>query len=602
MAGRTVNIRDLVDSERLAVQIADLWDRWNKARDNWLTEKRELRNYIFQTSTRDTSNRKLPWKNSTTTPKICQIRDNLHANYMAALFPNENWLTWRGNDRKAEEKGKRTIIQEYMRNKTEASTFRGTVSQLIYDWIDYGILHSTTEYVKDSHKDPISGEEIMQYCGPKLVRIDPKDIVFNLMAASYDDSPKIIRSLKSLGDIARDMETNPALGYMAPVFTKMLDNRKIISSMDRVDAARNEAFQIDGFGNIFDYFSSGMVEVLEFFGDIWDEENGELLSNYVITVVDRCHVLRKQKIPGWNTHKFRSCGWRLRPDSLLSMGPLDNLVGMQYRIDHLENLKADVFDLIAHPVMKIKGFVEDFEYGPGERIVCGDDGDVAFMPPDTTALNADMQIRILEDKMEEFAGAPRQAMGIRTPGEKTATEVQILDNASGRIFQNKTNYLEQMWLEPTLNDMLEVSRQSLDGTDIIRVLDDEVDVALFKQITREDITANGRLRPIGARHFATKANLLQNFLALAASPAASDPAVNVHISGKGIAEMIEELSGLSRFELVSPNIRVAEQLETQKLVNAGSEAIATETQIPAGVTADESMQEDMNAPPDQLAP
>jgi hypothetical protein len=41
------------------------------------------------------------------------------------------------------------------------------------------------------------------------------------------------------------------------------------------------------------------------------------------------------------------------------MGPLDNLVGMQYRIDHLENLKADVFDLIAFPPLKIKGYVED---------------------------------------------------------------------------------------------------------------------------------------------------------------------------------------------------------------------------------------------------
>jgi hypothetical protein len=27
------------------------------------------------------------------------------------------------------------------------------------------------------------------------------------------------------------------------------------------------------------------------------------------------------------------------------MGPLDNLVGLQYRIDHLENAKADALDL-----------------------------------------------------------------------------------------------------------------------------------------------------------------------------------------------------------------------------------------------------------------
>lgn len=38
-------------------------------------------------------------------------------------------------------------------------------------------------------------------------------------------------------------------------------------------------------------------------------------------------------------------GWRYRPDNLWAMGPLDNIVGMQYRIDHLENLKADAMDL-----------------------------------------------------------------------------------------------------------------------------------------------------------------------------------------------------------------------------------------------------------------
>ena len=47
-------------------------------------------------------------------------------------------------------------------------------------------------------------------------------------------------------------------------------------------------------------------------------------------------------------------GWRPRPDNLYAMGPLDNLVGMQYRIDHLENLKSDVFDQIAYPILKIR--------------------------------------------------------------------------------------------------------------------------------------------------------------------------------------------------------------------------------------------------------
>jgi hypothetical protein len=149
------------------------------------------------------------------------------------------------------------------------------------------------------------------------------------------------------------------------------------------------------------------------------------------------------------------CGWRLRTDNLWAQGPLDQLVGMQYRIDHLENLKADVFDLIAYPVMVVYGnTVEEFEYEPGATIFVGDEGKVEFLRPDATALQADMQIAELMGRMEELAGAPKQAMGIRTPGEKTKYEVQTLENAAGRIFQSKVSWFERNILEPLLNGML----------------------------------------------------------------------------------------------------------------------------------------------------
>lgn len=583
---RTLTFKDITEPANLASNIANKYTQWNADRQEWLSEARERRNYIFQTSTRDTSNSTLPWKNSTSTPKLCQIRDNLHANYMAALFPNENWLTWRGGDPQSEEAEKRLVIQSYMRNKTELSDFRATVSQLVYDWIDYGNAIGTVEWVRSVHKNELD-EEIVDYVGPKIVRTSMVDIVFNLLSSSFEDSPKIVRVIKSLGDIKKDITDKPELGYEKDILDKMLTLRQHVASMDSSDIEKTDGFQVDGFGSIVEYFSSGMVEILEFYGSLYDETTGELLDNHVITVVDRTFVIRNQPIPGWNKNKFRHVGWRLRPDNLYAMGPLDNLVGMQYRIDHLENLKADVFDLIAHPVQVIKGFVEDYSYGPGVRIVAGDDGSVDWDRPPDNSLTADLQIDVLERRMEEFVGAPKQAMGIRTPGEKTKFEVQTLENASGRIFQNKVSYFEQRFLEPLLNDMLEVARRNLSGADTIRILDDEVDVALFQDITQEDLIANGRLQPIGARHFATQANMLQNFVQLAGSPLGQDPAVNTHLSGKKVAQMIEELLGIEKFGLYGDNIRLIEAIESEKLKQAGQQTIDVEGQTPAGVTADE---------------
>jgi hypothetical protein len=241
---------------------------------------------------------------------------------------------------------------------------------------------------------------------------------------------------------------------------------------------------------------------------------------------------------------------------------------MQYRIDHLENLKADVFDQIAYPIMKIRGDVEDFDFEPGSRIYMGEEGDVGYLMPDSTALNADFQIQNLEGKMEMMAGAPREAMGIRSAGEKTAFEVQQLMTAAGRIFQHKTAHFERVFLEPILNAMLEAARRNMDYADTVRVLNEDSGLFFFEQITKEDIKANGKIVPMGARHFAERAQRIQNLTQLYQIKL-SDPTIAAHMSGKEFARILAD--ELGEPALFGENITVVEQLQTQR--------VATEAQV-----------------------
>ena len=577
MAGRTQDFSEFIGTpDALAVAISNKYLDYDKYRRVWVEEKKELRNYLFATDTSKTTNATLPWKNSTTTPKLTQLRDNLHANYMAALFPNDDWMLWEGDDEDAEAEDKRKVIAAYMKNKLRTSNFINIISAMVYDFIDYGNVFGTSEYVNETRTDEETGEVYPGYVGPKAVRISPYDILINPTASSIEYSPKIIRTIKSIGEVAADIKDHPEWGYLDKVFDGVVNTRRNFSGMSVNDFNKTEGYQIDGFGNIVDYYNSGYIELLELQGDIYDMEKGELLKNRIITICDRQKIIRNIPNPSWRGNSIRHAGWRLRPDNLYAMGPLDNLVGMQYRIDQLENLKADVFDLIAHPVMKVKGFVEVFNYGPGEKVFVGEDGDVDMIRPDGTALNADMQIQLLENKMEEMAGAPRQAMGIRTPGEKTAFEVQTLDNAASRVFHNKVAYFERNFLEPLLNDMLELSRRNMEISDVVRVVDDEFGAALFETITPEDLSARGKIRPVGARHFAARANQFQNLLNLMNSAVGQDTAVNVHISGVKTAQVIEELLDIEKFNLVQPNIRIAEQLDTQRMMNAGQQQMQQE--------------------------
>lgn len=582
-----IEIRDVIgDPDGLAAQISNLYTTWQSFRATWLDRTKEAREYVFATDTRSTTNSSNPWKNSTHIPKLCQIRDNLHANYMATLFPNDNYMRWEGYDESSELRDKRMKIEAYMANKNRLSGLRTTVSQLVYDWIDYGNVFAMPVFVAEYKKDPNTGEKYPIYVGPKLQRISPLDIVFDPTAISFEKAPKIIRELRNFGSLLSDCEEKPELQYLKEALDKAKRSRDAIAGYAEGDFQKNDGFAMDGFSSWWHYFSSSSVEVLHYYGDIYDPETGKLYKDHLVSVIDRCWVVRNIPNDSWQgAAPIRHCGWRLRPDNLYAMGPLENLIGMQYRIDHLENAKADAFDFILHPVIKIKGYVEEFAYAPGERIICSEEGDVDFMHPDVTMLNADTQIAIYEAKMEEMAGAPKQAMGFRTPGEKTAFEVQILENAANRVFINKTSYFEEMFLEPLLNDMLELARRNLNEEDVVRVLDDATGAILFESISREDLTANGKIRPIGARHFAQNATILQNILGIYSSGLGQDQAVMAHISGKKIAEAVQYLANLDKFDLVGDNIRVIEQAETQSAVQA-AQSVAMQEQMavdPEGV-------------------
>jgi hypothetical protein len=80
MVGTVLDIRNVISSDNLAVEIANKWREWVELRRPWIEQTKELRNYIYATDTKTTGNAALPWSNTTTTPKLTQINDLLHAN------------------------------------------------------------------------------------------------------------------------------------------------------------------------------------------------------------------------------------------------------------------------------------------------------------------------------------------------------------------------------------------------------------------------------------------------------------------------------------------------------------------------------------------
>lgn len=581
MARKPLEINSLFGQDNEAEYIAHTWHTYNSERFEKINQWKELRNYVFATDTTTTTNKSLPWKNSTTLPKLCQIRDNLHSNYISALFPNDDWLKWEAYSQQDAVKSKKTAIEAYMSNKTRMSHFRTEMSKLLYDYIDYGNSFATVGFESSFVKDA-KGEKVISYIGPTASRISPLDIVFNPLANSFLDSFKIVRSLKTLGELKVMAENEPENAYLQDALKNRDKMSAEMNGWGVEDAAKAEGVMIDGFGSYFEYLQSGYVEVLEFYGDYHNQKTGDLQVGRVITVIDRMWVIRNIPFPSWLGHApIYHVGWRTRPDNLWAMGPLDNLVGMQYRIDHLENLKADAMDLAVLPPLVIKGEVEQFTYGPNAEIHIDENGEVTELARNVQwVITADNAIDKIEMRMEQYAGAPREAMGIRSAGEKTAFEVQQLQNAAGRIFQEKITTFEIELLERLLNSMLETAKRNMDMNDWVRVLDDDLGVESFLKITKEDITATGNLRPIGARHFAATAQLVQNLTSLSNTPVWQQ--ISPHLSTTKLANLVEDVLGLSRYGLFRPNVGVMEQQETARLSNQASEDLMVEQETQVG--------------------
>lgn len=579
----------LLTPDAMADEISTLWDRFKRARSSWEAEMIEIRNYKYATSTNTTELKQAGFKNSTTVPKLSQIAMNLQANYNAHLFSNPNWAQFKAFDASAASKESKKNLEAYVRTKMQRKDYEGVLNKNLVEWIDTGATFAQQRYITETYEDA-NGHEKMLYQGCVLEKISAEDIVFDVTASSFKEARKIIRKTYGLGDIRRLIDEDANSPFTHAMLEEMRTTRNFVRSSGITGAHsgldwKSESLSKDGFGQLLDYMQGDTVEVLEFYGDFYSLASGEYLKNHKIIVADRRKVISIEPIRSRNGSQYiYYSGWEDRPNNLMGMSPLARLVGMQYKLDKLENQRADAFDRIINPPIIEKGDVEFYgERGaPGGRYVVDEEGSVTELNLDATVLNADFQMQNTMNIMEEMAGSPRNASGFRTPGEKTKFEVQFLENGGNRIFRTKTHKFEKEFIEPILNDMIELALDNLGETDLVSTESTEFNTQEFLAVSKEDLNISGILHARGSRLFAEKANALQNLLGIFNTPAFE--LIKPHTSRIKLASSLEDLADLKELGLFTPNIGIQEDAQSQQMVNqvtqSTQEVDAVNTQEP----------------------
>jgi hypothetical protein len=180
------------------------------------------------------------------------------------------------------------------------------------------------------------------------------------------------------------------------------------------------------------------------------------------------------------------------------------------------------------------------------------------------------------DLARTSARLPQQLAGFRTAGEKTATEVQSLNDGAFRGFINKVGQVEEDLLEPLIQAEMRIAKDNFSS--IIKVLEeDEEGILLTTSITEEDLSANGKLLPIGSRRFSRQLQQLQGLTQLTNTNISQ--MVAPHINTYNLAKTVESLYGFDKYEFINKFAAVDENLEMQeKQMMAEQEMVKTSSE------------------------
>lgn len=565
------------NKESLAGGISGYWHEWNSQRTNAMELWAEIDNYLLATDTSMLEGGE-NFDHKTHLPVLSELHEDLLAIVYSTMFPHEDWLGWKGFDINAITKAIRSKVLSYIKKIHSVNGFSKEMRKVIDDFIRYGNCFGQTYYRADSNGDDFD----TGYLGPAVKRISPYDIVFNPTAKDFYKTPKIIRSLVSVGELVDFIDNLGDEASLSPEERKQLLHRRTGNAMDYTETYKERQFIPSGFGSIQEYYRSGYVELLWFYGDILDEDSTVIHKNRCIVVADRDTLLLNKEELRPNIFKG---GWTDRPDNLWSQGPLDKVVGINYMINHRENGKNDAIDKFIYPDRAYVGDAEEI-YDPvtgHTKYLLPEGGSVTDIRPDSTVLTFDNQIMMHRELARQSARLPQQLAGFRTAGEKTATEVQTLNDGAFRGFINKVSQLEEDFLEPLIQSEIRIARENF--ASIIKVLEeDEQGVLLTTEITEDDLSANGKLVPFGARRFARQLQQLQGLNTLANTNIAQ--LVGQHIDTYRLAKVVESLYGFDKYEFIKKFAVVDEQMELQKKQMYAEQEAVMEGAAPTSLEAE----------------
>lgn len=582
---KTITFDSWMNPDQKGTSIAYKWTEWQNLKSIAMEKWKEIEGYIYATDTRTLEGGQ-NFDHTTHIPILHEVREDLISIMYSTILPHEDFMGWQPFDKEASTRDKRDKATAYLKNRHALNNFRKTINKCVRDYIDYG--NAFCQVVPVNLTRTLSnGDVVPGYIGPMPKRISPYDIVFDPTADSFENTPKIVRTLLTVGQFKKMAEGSE--DWDQEKVQEIIQKRGTVGSVDVSTNKKNNQYLIDGFGTIEQYYRSGMVELLWFYGDVFDDKEGDVYPDQCVVVADRATTVLQMEEPD---PKIYHVGWKEKADNLWSQGALDQIVGLNYQVNHRENAKNDAIDKFIYPDRWYAGEVDEI-YDPetGQTKFLGPEGGrVQDLAPDTTILSYDTQIDKLLQAARSASRLPPNLAGFRTPGEKTAFEVQSLQDGAFRGFIHKAEIFEIDLLEKVLNAELSIGRDTLSQAIDVQSVDSQ-GIPTFVQITEEDLKSNGKLVPYGSRRFARLNQQMAMLHELANSNLGG--LIGQHLKTAELAKAVEYIGGFTDMGIIDRFANIEEQAEMAQLQNEMERMLVDEASQP-------SLQEQLMTPEDEL--
>ena len=398
---------DEITINALPERISKLYNALNDARAGQLRDINTVKDYSYRVSHSGANDCRLPDIYEQAQTLKAHILESLssHPEGLFDVFPKD--LQFSENAQK-----QKTMLVSALENMKMADKLENIVNDLVecgesIVFIGWKKVYRKVRkaYSKDGEICFMPADKLI-YDGPTLKTIAPSDFVFDT-GDDFENAVKIFRSIRPISEVLEDKNNS-------------------LLTPDTVEELRASAASHRGFGED----TPEKVEILEFWGDIKDE-NGAIIKNQLIVIAEKRFVIRMEDNPYLNC-PFLYANLIKNPFTGRGISPLLAAIDLNRAANNILNSQLKAYSLIVNPpYLAPKGaFRGEQNVKPGKII----EYDSSLLPQMPTPLNFGQAlcgfdfIRYFKSSIESTTGIFKTMAGGLDVQNHTATEISLTAN------------------------------------------------------------------------------------------------------------------------------------------------------------------------------